>query len=140
MPAATAAEAPPLDPPALWLGFQGLRVGPKRAGSVVAVKAELGRVAAPDDDDPGRLQALDQRAVVVGDEAVEEPAAVGDRRAGVELIEILHQVGHAGEGSGRKAARDLAPRNILEHEGDRVEARIPVLDPVEGRIRAPRPR
>ena len=28
MPEATAAAAPPEDPPGLWSGFQGLRVGP----------------------------------------------------------------------------------------------------------------
>src|SRR6202023_3810303 len=34
MPAATAAAAPPLEPPALCAGFQGLRVGPNHRGSV----------------------------------------------------------------------------------------------------------
>ncbi|GAA3092309.1 hypothetical protein GCM10010449_15080 [Streptomyces rectiviolaceus] len=34
-PAATAAPAPPLDPPALRSRFQGLRVAPYRTGSVV---------------------------------------------------------------------------------------------------------
>src|SRR5205823_7421390 len=34
MPAATAAAEPPLEPPELCPGFQGLRVGPKRRGSV----------------------------------------------------------------------------------------------------------
>src|SRR5690242_806839 len=34
-PAATAAAAPPLDPPGLWSRFQGLWVAPKRPPSVV---------------------------------------------------------------------------------------------------------
>ncbi len=34
-PAATAAPAPPLDPPALRAGSQGLRVAPYSTGSVV---------------------------------------------------------------------------------------------------------
>src|SRR5580700_375701 len=34
MPAATAAAAPPLEPPALYARFQGLRVGPNSRGSV----------------------------------------------------------------------------------------------------------
>ena len=34
MPAATAAAAPPLEPPALWPRFHGLRVGPNSRGSV----------------------------------------------------------------------------------------------------------
>jgi hypothetical protein len=33
IPAATAAPAPPLDPPALRSGFHGLRVGPNSFGS-----------------------------------------------------------------------------------------------------------
>src|SRR5256885_12284502 len=34
MPAATAAAAPPLEPPALWPRLHGLRVGPNSRGSV----------------------------------------------------------------------------------------------------------
>src|SRR5919197_3657073 len=35
-PAATAAAAPPEEPPAEWVSRHGLRVGPKSCGSVVA--------------------------------------------------------------------------------------------------------
>ncbi|MNT83991.1 hypothetical protein D3C72_2239470 [compost metagenome] len=35
--AATAAAAPPLEPPVEWAGLQGLRQGPKRAGSEVGM-------------------------------------------------------------------------------------------------------
>ena len=38
MPAATAAEAPPEEPPAVWSVFQGFRVCPKSVDSVVVVK------------------------------------------------------------------------------------------------------
>jgi hypothetical protein len=46
MPQATAAADPLLDPPGVWSGFQGLRVGPgsRKANSVVTV---LPRTTAP---------------------------------------------------------------------------------------------
>jgi hypothetical protein len=44
MPAATAAAEPPDEPPALWAGFQGLRVAPCRRDSVVAVWPNSGEV------------------------------------------------------------------------------------------------
>ena len=47
MPDATAAADPPLDPPAERVGFQGFRVGPKAAGSVVAEAANSGRLVLP---------------------------------------------------------------------------------------------
>src|SRR5690349_15651018 len=47
MPAATAAAAPPLDPPAVNSGFQGLRVAPKSFGSVVMVKPNSGVLVLP---------------------------------------------------------------------------------------------
>ena len=47
MPAATAAAAPPLEPPALRLTFHGLRVAPYRTGSVVVAKAISGVLVRP---------------------------------------------------------------------------------------------
>jgi hypothetical protein len=47
MPAATAAPEPPLDPPALRSVFQGLRVGPYAAGSVVACVHNSGTLVRP---------------------------------------------------------------------------------------------
>jgi len=43
IPAATAAAEPPDEPPAICARFHGLRVGPKRAGSVVQVGQAIGR-------------------------------------------------------------------------------------------------
>src|SRR5437868_5116809 len=42
MRAATAAAAPPDEPPEEWARFQGLRVGPNRRGSVVGIKPNSG--------------------------------------------------------------------------------------------------
>src|SRR5580704_6370316 len=41
-PAATAAAAPPLEPPGEWAGFQGLRVAPNPRGSVTGSKPNSG--------------------------------------------------------------------------------------------------
>ena len=47
MPAATAAAAPPLEPPALRARFHGLRVAPYSTGSVVVAKAISGVLVRP---------------------------------------------------------------------------------------------
>ena len=46
-PAATAAAAPPLEPPAPYRGFQGLRVGPVARDSVAVLAASSGTVVRP---------------------------------------------------------------------------------------------
>src|SRR4051794_942167 len=51
-PAATAAPAPPLDPPVEWAVFQGLRVAPYASGSVVMVVANSGRLVFPQNTKP----------------------------------------------------------------------------------------
>ena len=47
MPAATAAAAPPLEPPALRPSAQGLRVGPVSSGSVDALMPNSGVAVRP---------------------------------------------------------------------------------------------
>src|SRR6185295_48005 len=47
MPAATAAAAPPLDPPGEYWGFHGLCVGPKVSGSVVGRRPSSGVFVRP---------------------------------------------------------------------------------------------
>src|SRR5262245_29265059 len=54
-PAATAAAAPPLDPPALWPGFHGLWVGGNASGSVVGRMASSGVLVRPSDTSPAAL-------------------------------------------------------------------------------------
>ena len=52
MPAATAAAEPPLEPPAEWPGFHGLRVGRWAAGSVVMVVPNSGTLVRPRTTNP----------------------------------------------------------------------------------------
>ena len=47
IPEATAAAAPPLEPPGVSFGFHGLRVGPNRFGSVVVPMANSGKFVFP---------------------------------------------------------------------------------------------
>ena len=47
MPDATAAAAPPDEPPVLCARFQGLSVGPNKRGSVVTLKPSSGRLVLP---------------------------------------------------------------------------------------------
>ena len=82
MPAATAAAAPPLEPPGTALEVPGIAAsGPFTTGSVGGIETKLRRVRAPEDDEPGRFVALDQGEVVIGDEAVIEAAAVANASA-----------------------------------------------------------
>src|SRR5439155_15156179 len=60
MPAATAAADPPLDPPAVYSRFHGLRVGPKLRGAVDGARPISGVVVLPKMTRPGRLR----RAVI----------------------------------------------------------------------------
>ena len=60
MPDATAAAEPPLDPPALCARFHGLRVGPKRRGSVELASPISGVFVLPKMTRPARLS----RAVI----------------------------------------------------------------------------
>ena len=55
MPAATAAAAPPLEPPALCVSFHGLRVGPKSRGSVEGAMPISGVFVLPAITSPARL-------------------------------------------------------------------------------------
>jgi len=54
-PAATAAAAPPLDPPGVWSRFHGLCVGPKTSGSVNATSPNSGTLVLPKVTSPARL-------------------------------------------------------------------------------------
>ena len=53
--AATAAPAPPLEPPGVRPVSQGLCVGPKRSGSVMAPSASSGAFVLPTVSSPARL-------------------------------------------------------------------------------------
>src|SRR5512139_37712 len=54
--AATAAAAPPLEPPGVRLGSHGLRHGPKASGSVVGVSPNSGVLVRPRITSPAALK------------------------------------------------------------------------------------
>src|SRR5690606_19211789 len=56
MPAATAAAEPPLDPPGVCSVFQGLRVGPKRCGSVTGIRPNSDEFVFPSTTRPAARQ------------------------------------------------------------------------------------
>ncbi len=66
MPLATAAAAPPEEPPGVRPRSHGLRVGPKMRASLVGQDAVLGQRGRADDHEAGVLQAPCDVVVVVG--------------------------------------------------------------------------
>jgi hypothetical protein len=65
MPAATAAAAPPLDPPGVRSGFHGLRVTPEDRPVGLALDAEFRGGRLPDHDRPCGPQPCDQHVIPV---------------------------------------------------------------------------
>ena len=115
--AATAAAAPPLEPPGVCSGFQGV---PRRAEQFrLGGRADrkLGEVRLPDGDQPGASEAGRQFRVGVRDVAPEQGAALGERHPRDFRDEILHQKRHAGEGPVRERRVGLVAGPI-EHAGD----------------------
>src|SRR3546814_16954784 len=55
-PAATAAAEPPLEPPGVCAGFQGLRHGPQASGSVMPLAPNSGVLVRPNTTTPARSQ------------------------------------------------------------------------------------
>ena len=67
MPAATAAAAPPEEPPGVRSRSHGLRVGPNRRASRDGQDPVLGQRGRADDHEAGVAQAARDVVVVVGD-------------------------------------------------------------------------
>ena len=104
MPAATAAAAPPDEPPAMCSGFQGLRQGPNSWPSVVPAMPNSGEVGLADRRHAARAVAAHQ-AVVLGVHDVRgEAAAAGARPAGDLDQQVLDQEWHAAERPVRQGA------------------------------------
>ena len=68
---------------------------------------------------------------MVGDEAVIEPAAVADARPLLPGIEVLQQIGHAGERAGRQAGADGGARLVIGLLHDGIDAGIDGLDALD---------
>ena len=109
MPAATAAAAPPLEPPVLRAGSQGFRARAERERLGGGQQAELRRVGLAEHDEPGGLAARHERLRARRDAVEEQPRALRAAHA-FPVGEVLQQIGDAREGplSGSCAARQRA--------------------------------
>ncbi len=81
MPAATAAAAPPEEPPGVRSRSHGLRVGPNSRASLVGRIPYSGSVVVPTMTKPASLEAARDVVVVVGDEVPHQRAAVASAAA-----------------------------------------------------------
>ena len=132
--AATALAAPPLEPPGVWSGCQGLRVSPKSGGFRLRAPAALGRRGLRHQQEARRLRAR-HGAHVEGRHVVpEHPAALGRERARVVHEAVLEEEGHAHERPGRNRACGKRPSQLVAPDRDEIELRIDGLDPLDGRI------
>ena len=93
-PAATAAPAPPLDPPGVSSRFHGFRVIPKSGLSVDALVAELRRGGLAEDDAARALQPLDDDGVLLRDMVGKEARAAGGQHP-PRPDQVLHRERHA---------------------------------------------
>ena len=109
MRAATAAPAPPDEPPDECARFQGFRVGPNSRDSGGRHQAEFRTGAFSENRDPGIEKALGEGAGVIGDIVLVDAGARRRPRA-LENIQILQQKRHAGEGTVRKSRCRSAAR------------------------------
>ena len=97
MPAATAAPAPPLEPPADRFRSHGLRVSPKCLFSVVAACANSGKFVRPKILKPAPKKTLRQIAVEIRNVAFAELAAALLGAAFLGSTDIFEKQRHAGE-------------------------------------------
>ena len=74
MPEATDEPAPPLDPPGVWAGSQGLRVAPKRLFSVTVIDPNSGVLVRPVRMNPARRNASATGSLAAPDR-LEPPAS-----------------------------------------------------------------
>src|SRR6185312_12009859 len=126
IPDATAAAAPPLDPPGVRVVSHGLWVAPHATGSVVGT-AELRAVRAAGDHQPGRTVAADECRVGIGDNVRlhERDVAVADPLPLVRGEEILDEERHAAERAVRKIGACGGLAGVVEPaDHDCVEGRI----------------
>ena len=126
IPAATAAAAPPLEPPGVRLKSQGLLVRPKRAESVTGLQCEFRQVGLPEDDEPRLEVPPHHMSVLARDDRQHRPAAAAGWQAGVVLSDVLDQERHAGERA-RKRSGELRPRLLVHKAADRVDLRMGTL-------------
>ena len=137
IPAATAAAAPPLDPPGVRSSAHGLRVAPQASVSVTGRAAVLGTRRAPGDDETRSLVASDAVGVEGrGNRRLRErDVAVAHRLAFEVCAEVLEEEWNTSErsvgqfGIGGDCAGLVEPPEV-----DGVERGIESLDPFDRRV------
>ena len=137
IPAATAAAAPPLEPPASRVGSHGHRAGAAEVVVGVAGEAELGGVGLADADGAGGGQRRDHVVVDVGHEIGRHAGAERRPHTG-GVVQVLDRGGdavqrrqvlareHGGIGAGGGGQRPLR-----RHREEGAEAGVEGLDPRE---------
>ena len=141
MPAATAAAAPPLEPPGVRSRSHGLRVGPNRRDSVVGRIPISGSAVLPTITNPASRSRLTRYASWSRDQVPEQVAAHRQRHPGDRAV-VLDRDRHARERP-RIAWLDLLgdrQRRIRRDMSERVDRRLQLLDPRERRARPARRR
>src|SRR5262249_37785291 len=93
-PAATAAAPPPVEPPGVRVGSQGLRDSPKSRLSVEPRPADRGKLGAPDEDRPGPPHPGTTRGSPGRDKAPHQTRAVRGALPGRPQV-VLDRDGHA---------------------------------------------
>ena len=93
-------------------------------------QAELRRVALADHDEARLLIGCDERIGFLRDIFREEARAGRGARAR-EIVEILHEVRHTGEGALREIAFRGVPRAVIEFRDDRVYLAVHLFDPLD---------
>ena len=101
IPAATAAAAPPEDPPGVRAEIPRIARRSVQLRLAHRLGAELGRARLAEHDQAGGQPPLDDGGVPLGGPPGQRAAASGRRLPGVLLVEILEQERHSGEWSAR---------------------------------------
>ncbi len=133
MPLATAAAAPPLDPPGERLVSHGLWVAPQASGSVVGTLPSSGLLVRPAITKPAVAVAADQSGVGVRDHllVLERDVAVADGLTGIAGEQVFDEERHATE----RPVGQLSPGCVAgmvepaDHHG--VEHGVDALDALD---------
>src|SRR5581483_662764 len=132
MPEATAAAAPPDDPPGVFAGFQGLRVIPVSGLSVTPFQPNSGVAVLPRSTAPAsRNRATAGASSFHGPfgSTVFEPRSVGQPRARITSFT------ETGTPSSGPSGSPLRERALRVDEAERVQHRVQALDALERRAR-----
>ena len=141
-PAATCADAPPLEPPGVRSRCHGLRVMPVSALSVTPFQPNSGVQVLPRSTAPDLAQARGRRCVVVPRSGRIDRLRAAQRRPILREHEVLDRRGNAVHGAGRRALHPArlgrargGERAVGVDEAVGVQLRIERVDAREHRAR-----